>query len=71
MGSRSNNMGADVGGRSSHVKEHSCQAPRQAGFEGILYLPRIQKSHREKAFVVLSPVIRTFATSNGEQRVRA
>ena len=50
MGSRSNNMGADVGGRSSHAK--SIPALRQAGYESISDLPRIQQSYREKALVV-------------------
>jgi len=33
-------------------------------------LPRIQKSYREKALVVIPPVMRICATSNGEQRVQ-
>jgi len=61
-------METDVGGRSSHTKEHSrC---RQAGYESISDLPRIQQSHREKALVVIPPAIRICATSNGEQRVQ-
>jgi len=39
-----------------------------AGYESIFNLPRIQKSYREKALVVIPPVMRVCATSNGEQR---
>ena len=61
-------MGADVGGRSSHAKE--IRAPRQDGYESIFDLPRIQKSYREKALVVIPPAMRLCATSNGKQRVQ-
>jgi len=43
---------------------------RQAWYESISDLPRIQKSYREKAFVVIPPAMRIRATSNGEQRVQ-
>jgi len=43
---------------------------RQAGYESISNLPRIQKSYREKALVVIPPAMRICATSNGEQRVQ-
>jgi len=66
MGSRSNNMGIDVGGRSMRK---SVPALRQAGYESISDLPRIQKSYRQEALVVIPPVMRICATSNGEQRV--
>ena len=33
-------------------------------------MPRIQKSYREKTLVVIPPVMRMSATSNGEQRVQ-
>jgi len=45
-------------------------ALRQVRYESISDLPRIQISHREKAFVVIPPVMRIFATSNGEQKVQ-
>jgi len=48
----------------------SIPAIRQAGYESISDLPRIQKSHREKALVVIPPAMRICATSNGEQRVQ-
>ena len=62
-------MGADVGGRSSHAKEHfrSKASWKQKNFSD---LPRIQKSYREKALVVIAPAMRMSATSNGEQRVQ-
>jgi len=43
---------------------------RQAGHKSISDLPRIQKSYREKALVVMPPAMRMSATSNGEQRVQ-
>jgi len=43
---------------------------RQAGYESISDLPRIQQSYREKALVVIPPAMMICATSNGEQRVR-
>ena len=48
----------------------SMPALRQAGYESISDLPRIQKSYREKALVVIPPAMRMSATSNGEQRVQ-
>jgi len=48
----------------------SIPALRQAGYTCISDLPRILKSYREKAFVVIPPVMRICATSNGEQRVQ-
>jgi len=45
-------------------------ALRQAGYESISDLPRIQQSYREKALVVIPLVMRIYATSNGEQRVQ-
>jgi len=42
---------------------------RQAGYESISDLPRIQQSYREKALVVIPPAMRICATSNGEQRI--
>jgi len=48
----------------------SIPALRQAGYEIISDLPRIQKSYREEALVVTPPVMRICATSNGEQRVQ-
>ena len=45
-------------------------ALRQAGYESISDLPRIQQSSKEKAFVVIPPVMRICSTSNGEQRVQ-
>jgi len=44
----------------------SIPALRQAGYESISDLPRIQQSYREKVLVVM----RICATSNGEQRVQ-
>jgi len=45
---------------------------RQAGYESISNLPRIQvqKSYRQKALVVIPPAMRICATSNGKQRVQ-
>jgi len=43
---------------------------RQAGYESIPDLPRIQQSYRVKALVVIPPAMRICATSNGEQRVQ-
>ena len=48
----------------------SIPALRQAGYESISDLPRIQQSDREKALVVITPALRICATSNGEQRVQ-
>jgi len=48
----------------------SIPALRQAGYESIYDLPRIQQSYREKALVVIPPEMRICATSNGEQRVQ-
>jgi len=48
----------------------SIPALRQDGYESISDLPRIQQIYREKALVVISPVMRIYATSNGEQRVQ-
>jgi len=65
-------MGADAGVRERDdivYWENQCADERQAGFESILDWPRIHKSYREKAFVVIPPVMRICATSNGEQRV--
>ena len=46
----------------------SIPALRQAGYESISDLPRIQQSYREKALVVIPPAMRICATLNGEQR---
>jgi len=48
----------------------SIPALRQAGYESISDLPRIQQSYREKALMVIPPEIRICATSNGEQKVQ-
>ena len=48
----------------------SIPALKQAGYESISYLSRIQKSCREKALVVIPLAMRICATSNGEQRVQ-
>ena len=61
-------MRADVGGEANMRK--SIPALRHAGYESITDLPRIQKSYREKALVVIPPAMRLCATSNGEQRVQ-
>jgi len=50
--------------------QKSISALRQAGYESISDLPRIQQSYREKVLVVILPVMRKCATSNGEQRVQ-
>jgi len=50
--------------------QKSIPALRQDGYESISDLPRIQQNYREKAFVVIPPVMRICATSNGEQRVQ-
>ena len=42
---------------------------RQAGYESICDLLKIHKSYREKALVVIPPIMRMSATSNGKQRV--
>ena len=47
----------------------SIPALRQAEYESISDLPRIQQSYREKAIVVIPTAMRICATSNGEQRV--
>jgi len=43
---------------------------RQAGYESISDLPGIQQIYREKVLVVIPPVMRICATSNGEKRVQ-
>ena len=48
----------------------SIPALKQAGYESISDLPRIQQSYREKALMVIPPAMRICATSNGEQRVQ-
>ena len=48
----------------------SIPALRQAGYESISDLPRIQKNYREKVLVVIPPAMRMSATSNGEQTVQ-
>ena len=48
----------------------SIPALRQAGYESISDLDRIQQSYREEALVVTPPAMRIFATSKGEQRVQ-
>ena len=48
----------------------SIPALRQAKYESISYLPRIQQSYREKALVVIPLAMRMSATSNSEQRVQ-
>jgi len=48
----------------------SIPALRQAGYESISDLPRLQQSYREKALMVIPPVMRICAMSNGEQRVQ-
>jgi len=48
----------------------SIPALRQAGYESISDLPRIQQSYREKALMVIPPEIRICATSNGEQKIQ-
>jgi len=50
--------------------QKSISALRQAGYESISDLPRIQQSCREKALVVIPPAMMMSATSNGEQRVQ-
>jgi len=50
---------------------NSISALRQAGYESISDLLRIQQSYREKASVVIPPAMRICATSNGDQRVQA
>jgi len=45
-------------------------ALRQAGYKSVCDLSRIQQSYREKALVVISPLMKICATSNGEQRVQ-
>ena len=48
----------------------SIPALRQAGYESISDLDRIQQSYREEALVVTPPAMRICATSNCEQRVQ-
>ena len=48
----------------------SIPALRQAGHESISDLPRIQKTYKEKASVMIPLVMRICATSNSEQRVQ-
>jgi len=48
----------------------SIPALRQAGYESISDMPRIQQTYREKALMVIPPVMRICASSNGEQRVQ-
>jgi hypothetical protein len=48
----------------------SIPALRQAGYESISDLPRIQKSYREEVLVVKPPAMKLCATSNSEQRVQ-
>jgi len=48
----------------------SISALRQAGYESISDLHRIQQSYREKALVVIPLALRIYATSNGEQRIQ-
>jgi len=43
---------------------------RQGGYKSISDLPRIQQSYREKALVVIPPVMRICASSNDEQKVQ-
>ena len=50
--------------------QKSISALRQAGYESISDLPRIQKSYREKALVVIPSAMRICATSNDEQGVQ-
>jgi len=50
---------------------NSISALRQAAYESISDLLRIQQSYREKASVVIPPAMRICATSNGDQRVQA
>jgi len=45
-------------------------ALRQAGYESVSDLPRIQQSYREKASIVIPPVMRICATPNGKQTVQ-
>ena len=48
----------------------SIPALGQAGYESVSDLPRIQRSCREKALVVIPSAMSMSATSNGEQRVQ-
>jgi len=57
-------------GRIAAMHAKSIPALRQAGYEDISDLPRIQQSYREKALVVITPAMRICATSNGEQLER-
>jgi len=58
-------MGADVGGRSSHAKEHSYSKA-----SWIRKYFRLAYNYRETVLVEIPPVMRICATSNGEQRVQ-
>ena len=69
MGSRSNNIRELMWAGEAAMRK-SIPALRQAGYESISDLPRIQKSYREKALVVIPPAMRMSATSNDEQRVQ-
>ena len=44
--------------------QKSIPALKQAGYESISDLPRIQQSYREKALVVISSAMRIFVTSS-------
>jgi len=46
--------------------QKSVHASRQAVYERISDLPRIQQSYKEKALVVIPPVMRMCAMSNSE-----
>jgi len=61
-------MGADVGWRSSHAKEHFHF--KASWIRKYFQLALNQQSYREKALAVMPPVMRICATSNGEQRVQ-
>ena len=50
--------------------QKSIPALRQAGYESISGLPRIQQNCREKALMVIPLVMRICATLKGEQRVQ-
>ena len=50
--------------------QKSISTLRQAGYERISDLPRMQQSYTEKTLMMIPPVMRVWATSNGEQRVQ-
>jgi len=50
--------------------QKSIPALRQAGYKSVSDLSRIQQSYREKGLVVISPLMKICATSNGDQRVQ-